>query len=98
MLNTAVALVEYAQAAINLVTSDGTKLQVNALINAAGLRAVALAKRFQGLAPAVVPARGDAFYAEVRKYWPGLQMAHWHRAMPASAPKSTRRMKPPGIS
>ncbi len=135
VLNTAVALVEYAQSAIKLVTSDETQLRVNAVVNAAGLHAVALAKRFQGLAPAhipqgffakgnyftlagrspfnrliypvpqaaglgvhltvdlggqakfgpdvqwvdsaddlvVDPARGDAFYAEVRKYWPGLQ-------------------------
>ncbi len=135
VLNTTVALVEYAQSAINLVTSDDTQLRVNAVVNAAGLHAVALAKRFQGLAPAhipqgffakgnyftlagrspfnrliypvpqaaglgvhltvdlggqakfgpdvqwvdsaddlvVDPARGDAFYAEVRKYWPGLQ-------------------------
>ncbi len=135
VLNTTVALVEYAQSAIKLVTSDETQLRVNAVVNAAGLHAVALAKRFQGLAPAhipqgffakgnyftlagrspfnrliypvpqaaglgvhltvdlggqakfgpdvqwvdsaddlvVDPARGDAFYAEVRKYWPGLQ-------------------------
>ena len=135
VLNTAVAHMEYTQSAINLVTIDGTQLRVKAVVNAAGLHAVALAKRFQGLDPVHVPnaffakgnyftltgrspfnrliypvpqaaglgvhltvdlggqakfgpdvqwmdaaddlnvdaARGDAFYAEVRKYWPGLQ-------------------------
>ena len=135
VLNTAVALVEYTHEAIIIVANDGTRLRVNALVNAAGLHAPALARRFQGLAPAhipqaffakgnyftlagrspfsrliypvpqaaglgvhltidlggqakfgpdvqwvdspddlaVDPARGDAFYAEVRKYWPALQ-------------------------
>ena len=135
VLNTAVALVEYSQSAMNLVTIDGTQLRVKTVVNAAGLHAVALARRFQGLAADRIPtaffakgnyftltgrspfnrliypvpqeaglgvhltvdlggqakfgpdvqwvdsaddfnvdaARGDAFYAEVRKYWPGLQ-------------------------
>ena len=135
VLNTAVALVEYAQSANILIANDGTRLRVNTIVNAAGLQAVALARRFQGLAPAhipdaffakgnyftlagrspfsrliypvpqaaglgvhltidlggqakfgpdvqwvdsaddlvVDPSRGNAFYAEVRKYWPGLQ-------------------------
>ena len=135
MLNTAVAFVKYTQIATIVIANDGTRLQVNTVINAAGLHAPALARRFQGLAPAhipqaffakgnyftlagrspfsrliypvpqaaglgvhltvdlggqakfgpdvqwvdsaddlgVDPARGDAFYAEVRKYWPGLQ-------------------------
>ncbi|MBV5297074.1 MAG: NAD(P)/FAD-dependent oxidoreductase [Rhodoferax sp.] len=133
-LNTPVALMGYAHNAIELVTSDGTRLRTNGLVNAAGLQALALARQFKGLAarhiPAaffakgnyftlagrvpfshliypvpepgglgvhltldlggqakfgpdvqwvdspddlrVDPARGDAFYAEVRKYWPGL--------------------------
>ncbi|WP_028602981.1 NAD(P)/FAD-dependent oxidoreductase [Ottowia thiooxydans] len=117
-----------------LTMADGTELEVRQLVNAAGLQAPDLARRFQGLdarhvpkasfakgnyftlagrAPftrliypvpeagglgvhltldlggqakfgpdvqwvetaddlQVNPARGDAFYAEVRKYWPGL--------------------------
>ena len=135
VLNTAVALVDIEQTAITVVANDGTRLRVNTLVNAAGLQAPALARRFQGLDPvhipqaffakgnyftlagrspfsrliypvpqaaglgvhltvdlggqakfgpdvqwvdsaddlAVDPARSDAFYAEVRKYWPGLQ-------------------------
>ena len=135
VLNTAVAFVKYTQIATIVIANDGTRLQVNTVINAAGLHAPALARRFQGLPPAhipqaffakgnyftlagrspfsrliypvpqaaglgvhltvdlggqakfgpdvqwvdsaddlgVDPARGDAFYAEVRKYWPGLQ-------------------------
>ena len=135
VLNTPVALVEYAQSATIIVVNDGTRLRVNTVVNAAGLHAPALARRFQGLPAAhippaffakgnyftlagrspfsrliypvpqaaglgvhltmdlggqakfgpdvqwvdsaddlaVDPARGDAFYAEVRKYWPGLQ-------------------------
>lgn len=120
---------------ICLTTVDGTQLEATIVVNAAGLQAPALARRFQGLdarhvprayfakgnyftlarrAPfshliypvpqaaglgvhltldlggqakfgpdvqwvdsaddlTVDPARGDAFYAEVRKYWPGLE-------------------------
>ena len=120
--------------AIILVADDGTTLRAKTVINAAGLHALTLATRFQGLAPKYVPtpyfakgsyftlsgrspfnrliypvpeaaglgihltidlggqarfgpdvewvhspddllvdpARGDAFYAEVRKYWPAL--------------------------
>ena len=118
-----------------LVAEDGTRLRARTVVNAAGLHAPALARRFAGLAPVHVPharyakgsyfvlsgkspfarliypvpeaaglgvhltidlggqakfgpdvewvespddllvdpARGDAFYAEVRKYWPRLQ-------------------------
>ena len=135
VLNTSVALVKYTQSAIEVVASDGTRLQARKVVNAAGLHAVALASRFSGLDPAhlpraffakgnyftlagrspfnhliypvpqaaglgvhltvdlggqakfgpdvqwvdsaddlvVDPARGDVFYAEVRKYWPALQ-------------------------
>ena len=135
VINTAVALVEYTQVAPIVVANDGTRLQANALVNAAGLQASALARLCHGLNPshipeaffakgnyftlagrspfgrliypvpraaglgvhltvdlggqakfgpdvqwvdsaddlAVDPARGDAFYAEVRKYWPGLR-------------------------
>jgi L-2-hydroxyglutarate oxidase LhgO len=120
---------------MELLASDGTPLLARVVVNAAGLAAPALARRFQGLAeehlPAshyakgnyftlagrspfdhlvypvpegaglgvhltidlggqakfgpdvqwvdsptdlvVDPARGEAFYAEVRKYWPALQ-------------------------
>lgn len=133
-LNSPLAHIEYAQAAIEIETEDGTRLRAGQLVNAAGLQAVALAERFQGLAARHVPkayyakgnyfslsgrapfshlvypvpepgglgvhltldlggqakfgpdvqwvdspedlqvdaARGEAFYAEVRKYWPGL--------------------------
>lgn len=134
-LNSTISGVKYAQAAIQLIASDGTELEATTVVNAAGLHAPALARRFVGLdAPhvppaffakgnyftlsgrspferliypvpeaaglgvhltldlggqakfgpdvqwvdspddlVVDPARGDAFYAEVRKYWPNLQ-------------------------
>ena len=134
VLNTSVAHAECAQGAINVIADDGTVLQAETVVNAAGLQAPALAARFDGLAPAFVPpsyfakgnyftlagrspfsrliypvpeaaglgvhltidmggqakfgpdvqwvvspddlevdpSRGDAFYAEVRKYWPAL--------------------------
>lgn len=121
--------------AIVLKASDGTRLSARTLVNAAGLQAPDLAKRFHGLDPhhvptaryakgsyftltgsspfsrliypvpeaaglgvhltldmghqakfgpdvewvgsaddlSVDPARGEAFYAEVRRYWPGLR-------------------------
>jgi len=134
-LNSPLAQAGKAQAAIDLVAQDGTRLRANTVVNAAGLHAPALAARFDGLGPAHVPqahyakgsyftltgkapfsrliypvpeaaglgvhltldlggqakfgpdvqwvdspddllvdpARGDAFYAEVRKYWPALR-------------------------
>ena len=134
-LNSPLAHAEYAQSAINLEATDGTRLQARTVVNAAGLHAPDLAARFAGLDPVHVPtahyakgsyftlagkapfshliypvpeaaglgvhltldlggqakfgpdvqwvdspqdllvdpARGDAFYAEVRKYWPALQ-------------------------
>jgi L-2-hydroxyglutarate oxidase LhgO len=133
-LNSPLALAKYEHDAIELVAVDGTRLQAKTVVNAAGLQAPALAKRFSGLDPSFVPeayfakgnyftlagrspfahliypvpeaaglgvhltldlggqarfgpdvewvddpndtevqaARGDAFYAEVRKYWPAL--------------------------
>lgn len=133
-LNSAVARMEYAQDAIEVVALDGTQLRARTVVNAAGHGAVALAGNTLGLPQAKVPtayfakgsyfalagrapfsrliypvpekaglgvhltldlggqakfgpdvqwvdraddlqvdaARGDAFYAEVRKYWPGL--------------------------
>jgi len=133
-LNSPLALMEYAQEAIEIETSDGTRLRARQVVNAAGLQALALAGRCRGLAARHVPkayfakgsyfilsgrapfsrlvypvpepgglgvhltldlggqakfgpdvqwvdsgndwvvdgARGEAFYAEVRKYWPGL--------------------------
>lgn len=124
-----------AQDAITLIAEDGTELQAKTVVNAAGLHAQSLARRFAGLAGhhvppshyakgnyftlsgrspfsrliypvpeaaglgvhltidlggqakfgpdvqwvnspddlVVDPARGEAFYAEVRKYWPALQ-------------------------
>lgn len=134
VLNTALSQAEYTPNAIKLVANDGAQLQAKTVVNAAGLQAPALARRFAGLDPRFVPpsyyakgsyftlagkspfsrliypvpeaaglgvhltidlggqakfgpdvqwvdstddllvdpARGDAFYAEVRKYWPLL--------------------------
>ena len=133
-LNSPLAQAEFTQSAIILVAEDGTTLQATTVVNAAGLGAPALARRFAGLdaqhvpgawyakgnyftlsgrspfhhliypmpqaaglgvhltldlggqakfgpdvewvdSPAdlvVDPRRGDGFYAEVRRYWPGL--------------------------
>jgi L-2-hydroxyglutarate oxidase LhgO len=133
-LNSPLDRAECAQAAIELVAIDGTRLSAQTVVNAAGLQAPALASRFAGLDPRHIPkayfakgnyftlagrspfshliypvpeaaglgvhltldlggqarfgpdvqwvdtpddtrvesARGDAFYAEVRKYWPAL--------------------------
>ena len=137
-VNRLVALDEKAQAAIEIIVSDGTRLHACQVVNAAGLHAPRLARHTQGLdarhvpaqpvrwakgnyfslsgrAPfghliypvverespslgvhltldlggqakfgpdvqwvdspdelSVDPARADAFFAEVRRYWPGL--------------------------
>ena len=135
VLNTALDHAECAKNAINLITKDGTELQANVVVNAAGLHAQFLAQRFSGLNSNFIPpsyfakgnyftlagrspfkrliypvpeaaglgvhltidlggqakfgpdvqwvdspddlvvnaTRGDAFYAEIRKYWPALQ-------------------------
>ena len=134
-VNSALASTVLGHNAILLEATDGTRLSVKVLVNAAGLAAPLLAQRFEGLAAAhipqayyakgnyftlagkspfshliypvpeaaglgvhltldlggqakfgpdvewvaspedliVNPRRGDAFYAEVRKYWPGLK-------------------------
>ena len=134
VLNSPLAHASCAQDAITLVAEDGTTLVARSVVNAAGLQAQALARRFVGLGAqhvppshyakgnyftlagrspfsrliypvpeaaglgvhltldlggqakfgpdvqwvdspddlVVDPARGEAFYAEVRKYWPGL--------------------------
>ncbi len=134
-LNAPLADAQCSPSAIILGAADGTRLQAKIVVNAAGLKATAVAGRFKGLDPRHVPrayyakgnyftltgrapfrhlvypvpqvgglgvhltldlggqakfgpdvqwvsspddlsvdgARGDAFYAEVRKYWPGLQ-------------------------
>ena len=135
VLNSPLAFARCEQGAIILVAKDGAELQARTVVNAAGLQAQALARRFDGL-PAegvppsyyakgnyftlsgrspfsrliypvpeaaglgvhltidlggqakfgpdvqwvdspddlvVDPSRGDAFYAEVRKYWPALE-------------------------
>ncbi|MFZ4287445.1 NAD(P)/FAD-dependent oxidoreductase [Variovorax sp. HJSM1_2] len=133
-LNSPLKQAQCAQGAIVLVAEDGTELEADWVVNAAGLSAPALASRFAGLAAEHVPSayyakgnyftlsgrapfsrlvypapeaaglgvhltldmggqakfgpdvqwvddpadlqvdprRGDGFYAEVRKYWPGL--------------------------
>ena len=133
-LKSPIAHAECGRDAIVLVAEDGTVLRCNTVVNAAGLLAPELARRFEGLPPAAVPtayfakgsyftlsgrapfsrlvypvpepgglgvhltidlggqakfgpdvqwvqsaddlvvdpARGNGFYAEVRKYWPAL--------------------------
>lgn len=133
-LKSPIARAECESDAIVLIAQDGTALRCRSVVNAAGLGAPALARRFEGLSSAAVPkehfakgnyftlsgrapfgrlvypvpepgglgvhltidlgdqakfgpdvqwvasaddlvvdpARGDAFYAEVRKYWPAL--------------------------
>ena len=135
VLNTAVDQLIRAQAAIEVIATDGTGLAANTVVNAAGLNAPQVASRIKGLDPKHVPvtfwakgnyftlsgkspfsrliypvpeaaglgvhltidlggqakfgpdvewvdspddllvdpSRSDAFYAEVRKYWPGLK-------------------------
>lgn len=135
VLNSPLVHAHFAQGAITLVANDGTELRARSVVNAAGLQAQALSRRFAGLGAQFVPAshyakgnyftlsgrspfarliypvpeaaglgvhltidlggqakfgpdvqwvdspddlvvdpaRGDAFYAEVRKYWPALQ-------------------------
>jgi L-2-hydroxyglutarate oxidase LhgO len=60
-LNTAVALMQKAQAAIEIVATDGTRLRAQTVINAAGLQAVALAGCIEGLDPAHLP---EAYFAK----------------------------------
>ncbi|NMM76567.1 FAD-dependent oxidoreductase [Acidovorax sp. SRB_14] len=134
-LNSPLAHARCAQDAILLIAEDGTQLQARTVVNATGLAAPLLARRFEGLDPrhvptpyyakgsyftlsgtapfsrlvypvpeaaglgvhltldlggqakfgpdvqwveapddlTVDPARGDAFYSEVRRYWPGLR-------------------------
>ena len=133
-LNSPLAQSEYAQGAIDLIALDGTRLRAHSVVNAAGLRAPALAAHFVGLPRQYVPTpyyakgnyfslagrspfshliypvpeaaglgvhltldlggqarfgpdvqwvaspddlqvdpqRGEAFYAEIRRYWPAL--------------------------
>ena len=133
-LNSPLAQARCTAEGIHLQAADGTQLLARSVVNAAGLAAPDLARRFEGLDPRHVPtphyakgnyftlagrapfsrliypapeaaglgvhltldlggqarfgpdvqwvedpadlqvdpARGDAFYAEVRKYWPGL--------------------------
>ncbi|MBL8371839.1 MAG: NAD(P)/FAD-dependent oxidoreductase [Burkholderiaceae bacterium] len=133
-LKSALPSVERSHDALVLVANDGTEIAARTVVNAAGLQAPALARRFQGLDARHVPtaffakgnyftlagrapfshliypvpeaaglgvhltldlggqakfgpdvqwvdgpddlvvdaARGDAFYAEVRRYWPAL--------------------------
>ncbi|GAA4356122.1 NAD(P)/FAD-dependent oxidoreductase [Variovorax defluvii] len=133
-LKSGVAQAQCADGVIVLTAQDGTALRCRSVVNAAGLGAPALARRFEGLPPSVVPrdyfakgsyftltgrapfthliypvpepaglgvhltldlggqakfgpdvqwvdspedlvvdpARGEGFYAEVRKYWPAL--------------------------
>jgi L-2-hydroxyglutarate oxidase LhgO len=61
VLNSAVAQAQCAQAAIELIAEDGTRLNARTVVNAAGLQATALAKRFTGLPARHVP---DAFFAK----------------------------------
>ena len=65
VLNTPLAHAECAPGAMYLVAEDGTRLRARTVVNAAGLHAPALARRFAGLAPVHVPharyAKGSYF-------------------------------------
>lgn len=65
VLNSPLALARCAQTAITLVAEDGTELEAKTVVNAAGLHAQALARRFEGLAAEHVPpshyAKGNYF-------------------------------------
>ncbi len=149
VLNTPISQALCAPDAITLIAKDGTKLQVKTVVNAAGLYAQALARRFSGLNAAFIPpnhyakgnyftlagrspfsrliypvpeaaglgvhltldlggqakfgpdvewvdspedllvdeARGDAFYAEIRKYWPALESGALHAGYAGIRPK-----------
>lgn len=60
-LNSPVALMRYAQGAIELEAKDGTRLHARCVVNSAGLDAIALAHRTQGLDAARIP---KAFFAK----------------------------------
>ncbi len=60
-LNTAVDRMEKAQAAIEIVASDGTRVRARTVVNAAGLQAPALARRILGLDAAHIP---PAYFAK----------------------------------
>lgn len=55
-LKSAVVRAECADGAVVLMTEDGTALRCNSVVNAAGLAAPALARRFEGLPASAVPA------------------------------------------
>ncbi|MES2941901.1 MAG: NAD(P)/FAD-dependent oxidoreductase [Pseudomonadota bacterium] len=61
VLNSPLASAQRAGAATFLVAQDGTRLQANTLVNAAGLCAPALAARFEGLDARFVP---QSFFAK----------------------------------
>jgi len=64
-LKSPVARAQCADSAIVLVAEDGTALRCRSVVNAAGLGAPALARRFEGLPPSAVPpahfAKGNYF-------------------------------------
>lgn len=64
-LNSPIALAKCAQTAIELIAVDGTRLLAKTVVNAAGVSAPALAARFDGLKPELVPtpyyAKGNYF-------------------------------------
>ncbi|MEJ8815424.1 NAD(P)/FAD-dependent oxidoreductase [Variovorax ureilyticus] len=60
-LKSGVASAACTNEGIVLTTDDGTRLRCNGVVNAAGLSAPLLARRFEGLAPEAVP---QAFYAK----------------------------------
>jgi L-2-hydroxyglutarate oxidase LhgO len=64
-LKSAVVRAECADGAVVLIAQDGTALRCNSVVNAAGLAAPALARRFEGLPASAVPtahfAKGSYF-------------------------------------
>jgi L-2-hydroxyglutarate oxidase LhgO len=61
VLNSPLERARYASGALELIASDGTRLQAKVVVNAAGLHAPALARCFAGLDPQYIP---TAYYAK----------------------------------
>ena len=73
VLNSPLSHAQCGTGAIVLVAADGTELEATTVVNAAGLGAQALARRFEGLPPEHVPpsyfAKGNYFTLAGRAPW-----------------------------
>jgi len=79
VLNSPVALVLQAQHAIELETSDGTRISADWLVNAAGHGAVTLAKTCQALDPQHIP---TAYFAKGNYFTLGSRVPFSHLIYP----------------